>query len=164
MDETPYNIDLIVAMKSTFQNGVIINNVNNNSIRLKMTSWTATATAVEWLLDGYRLPEFRMKQFRRFQSALRLGMQGRFRCFNGFCQLLDIVYDMNRDGSLRRKSKQQLISEAREYFSQPNRLNYVNFVVRFRNNMKKRYETLGTSNKPKSELYRKILLKIQKQK
>ncbi len=162
LTESPSNVALLEAIKTTLKHGRITHDKKGGKVFLRIEGFVTCAAVVAPLLDGAYLPDFRMLQFRKFTQACLLGEQGIHRSFFGFQRLLEICYNMSRDGALRRSTKEELLAQAEAYFSKPNRLIYANTVSRYRKLRNDRIASIGVSKKSLEEQQKTWIRKFEK--
>jgi hypothetical protein len=68
------------------------------------------------IFQKYRLPAARQAQFRAFQKACLMGHRQDHFTKKGFFQLVNIGWNMNNQGSHRKRSKLDFIEKANLYF------------------------------------------------
>lgn len=107
------------GFQARFKKGYV--HVGTSKCTFKLSGWKTCVDLVIPLLSTSWLSGHRRQQLNDFKTCCELAVQKTHFSEEGFTKFLDAVWDFNYDGKFRRKTKEQILAEAKIHFAQRKR-------------------------------------------
>jgi hypothetical protein len=115
--ECSKGLSLLRGIRRHFKEGSVRSEIE--AVRYKVQSWEGCERTIIPILKEFEnsLPKYRKEQFEKFYKAFNMCKdKNHLTSFDKLEALIDLVWDMNREGELRRSTKEQMLEKAKRYF------------------------------------------------